>query len=98
MLSFGDINRLIATTMTGNTASFRFPGQLNTDLNKLSYSLRCRSFLHFYIPSYAPLTALKSQKYETFNVSELVKQMAAEESNKNMYSLHAILKKNPLCP
>jgi len=78
--TFGDLNRLISMVMAGNTASFRFPGQVNTDMNKLSYALRCRGFLHFFIPSFAPLTALKNQPYRQLTVSELVRQMTAEEN------------------
>ena len=74
------MNRLVSMVMAGNTASFRFPGQVNTDMNKLSYSLRCRPFLHYYIPSFAPLTSLKTQRYRKITVSELVRQMTAEQS------------------
>jgi len=78
--TFGDLNRLISMVMAGNTASFRFPGQINTDMNKLSYSLRARPFLHYYIPSFSPLTALKNQPYRQLTVSELVKQMTSDEN------------------
>ena len=75
------MNRLVAMTMSGITASFRFPGQINTDMNKLSISLRCRPFLHYYIPAFAPLNSMKTRKYKKLTVSELVRQMTAEESN-----------------
>jgi len=78
--TFGDLNRLVSMVMSGNTASFRFPGQINTDLNKLSYSLRSIGHCHFYTPSFAPLTALKNQPYRQITVSELVKQMTDENN------------------
>ncbi|CAN1778059.1 Tubulin beta-1 chain, partial [Linum perenne] len=34
--SFGDLNHLISTTMSGVTCCLRFPGQLNSDLRKLA--------------------------------------------------------------
>jgi len=78
--TFGDLNRLISMVLSGNTASFRFPGSINTDMNKLSYSLRARPFLHYYIPSFAPLCALKNQPYRNLTVSELVRQMTLSEN------------------
>lgn len=66
--------------MSGNTASFRFPGSINCDLNKLSYSLKCRPFLHYYIPSFAPLCALRNQPYKNVVVSELIQQMTLPEN------------------
>jgi len=76
--TFQDINMLIANVMAGNTASFRFPGQINTDMNKLSYSLKTRKFLHYYVPSYAPLTSNKLQSFRKLSVASLVKQMVDE--------------------
>jgi len=78
--TFSDLNRLVSMVMSGNTASFRFPGQVNTDMNKLSYALKCRPFLHWYIPAFAPLTSKKTQKYRKITVSELVRQMTAEHN------------------
>jgi len=77
--TFGDINKLIANVMSGNTASFRFNGQINTDMNKLSYSLRTRPFLHWYIPSFAPLTSVKRRNYRKIKVSGLVRQMMRKD-------------------
>ncbi|CAN1778060.1 Tubulin beta-1 chain, partial [Linum perenne] len=37
--SFGDLNHLISTTMSGVTCCLRFPGQLNSDLRKLAVNL-----------------------------------------------------------
>ena len=31
--TFGDLNRLVSMTMAGATASFRFPGSINTDMS-----------------------------------------------------------------
>jgi len=78
--TFDDMNRLVAMVMAGNTAPFRFPGSINTDLNKLSFSLRARPFLHYYIPSIAPLTSLANQSYRDVSVVELVRQMTNEDN------------------
>jgi len=78
--TYADLNQLISLTMAGVTASIRFPGQHNMDLNKLSYSLRCRPFLHYYIPSYAPLTAMANIPLRKLTVAELLRQ-ALDKNN-----------------
>ena len=45
------------------------------DLNKLSYSLRCRPFLHYYVPSYAPLSSVNNVSLRKVTVNELIRQM-----------------------
>jgi len=78
--TFGDMNRLVSMILAGTTAPFRFPGQINTDMNKLSYSLRADAFLHFYMPSFAPLTSLRNQRYKQITIPELVRQMVDEKN------------------
>jgi len=78
--TFGDINQLISLTMAGVTASIRFPGQHNMDLNKLSYSLNARRFLHYYVPSYAPLTAQVNVPLRKLTVPELLRQALEREN------------------
>lgn len=78
--TFGDMNRLVSMVMAGTTAPFRFSGQIDTDLNKLSYSLRTRPFMHFYTPSFAPLTSLRNQRYKKVTVEELVRQFTEKSS------------------
>jgi len=84
--TFADMNRLVSMIMSGNTASFRFSGQVNTDMNKLSYALRVVEGIHWYVPSFAPLFSLNTRKYRKVTVDELVQQMTAEKSNVSKYS------------
>ncbi|KAK8584322.1 hypothetical protein V6N12_068567 [Hibiscus sabdariffa] len=49
--SFGDLNHLISTTMSGVTCCLRFPGQLNSDLRKLAVNLIPFPRLHFFMDS-----------------------------------------------
>ena len=42
--------------------------------DKLSYSLRCRPFLHYYVPSFAPLCS-KKDLYNDVTIPELLRQM-----------------------
>ncbi|KAH1948830.1 hypothetical protein KXV59_006262 [Aspergillus fumigatus] len=47
--SYGDLNHLVSTVMSGITASFRFPGQLNSDLRKLAVNMVPFPRLHFFM-------------------------------------------------
>lgn len=58
--TYGDLNHLISATMSGVTASLRFPGPLNTDLRKLAVNLIPFPRLHFFMIGFAPLTSRNS--------------------------------------
>jgi len=55
--TYGDLNYLVSTTMSGITSSLRFPGQLNSDLRKLAVNLIPFPRLHFLLIGFAPLTS-----------------------------------------
>merc|ERR1712226_1234688 len=73
--TYGDLNHLIAATMSGITASMRFPGQLNSDLRKLSVNLVPFRRLHFFMCGLSPLTSRGSQQYRALTVPELTQQV-----------------------
>jgi len=73
--TYGDLNHLIAATMSGITASMRFPGQLNSDLRKLSVNLVPFPRLHFFMCGLSPLTSRGSQQYRALTVPELTQQV-----------------------
>ncbi|KAB5595928.1 Tubulin beta-2 chain [Ceratobasidium theobromae] len=68
---FHQLNRLIAQVMTGVSTTFRFPGQLNGDMRKMSLNLVPFPRMHFLTPSIAPLTSINSQAYQSSSVQEL---------------------------
>src|SRR6478609_10587009 len=37
--SYGDLNHLVSTVMSGVSTSLRFPGQLNSDLRKMAVNM-----------------------------------------------------------
>jgi len=55
--TFEDLNQLVATTMSGVTASLRFPSELNADLRRMAMNMVPFPRLHFLVPGLAPLTA-----------------------------------------
>ncbi|XP_069351631.1 tubulin beta-1 chain [Eulemur rufifrons] len=73
--TYADLNHLVSLTMSGVTTSLRFPGQLNADLRKLAVNMVPFPRLHFFMPSFAPLTAQGSQQYRALSVAELTQQM-----------------------
>ncbi|OAD57077.1 Tubulin beta chain [Eufriesea mexicana] len=73
--TFKDANRLISNYMSGITTSFRFPGQLNTDLRKLLVNLVPFPRLHFFVPAYAPLMSRSSAPYTVISIPELTQQL-----------------------
>lgn len=75
-----DLNHLISMAMSGITCSFRYPGQLNSDLRKLLTNMVPYRKLHFFVPGIAPLTSKESQCYRSLSVSELVYQIFDEQN------------------
>jgi len=64
--SYDNLNRLIAKAVSSMTASLRFEGELNVDLNEFQTNLVPFPRLHFMITSMAPVVTKK--KMETTNV------------------------------
>jgi len=61
--SYDNLNRLICKTISSMTASLRFEGELNVDLNEFQTNLVPFPRLHFMISSMAPISS--PQKKET---------------------------------
>ncbi|XP_077415681.1 tubulin beta-4B chain-like isoform X4 [Vanacampus margaritifer] len=72
--TYGDLNHLVSSTMSGVTTCLRFPGQLNADLRKLAVNMVPFPRLHFFMPGFAPLTSRGSQQYRALTVPELTQQ------------------------
>ena len=60
--SYDTINRMIAKVVSSLTASLRFEGQLNVDLNEFQTGLVAFPRLHFHICSMAPMTTEKKKE------------------------------------
>ena len=69
--AYADLNHLISNVMSGVTCSFRFPGQLNSDLRNLAVNLVPYPRLHFFMISFAPLTSRGSHQYQALTLPEL---------------------------
>ncbi|KAJ4175659.1 Tubulin beta chain (Beta tubulin), variant 2, partial [Fusarium falciforme] len=73
--SYGDLNRLVSTVMSGVSTSLRFPGQLNSDLRKMAVNMVPFPRLHFFMVGFAPLTSRGSHSFSAVSVPELTQQM-----------------------
>jgi len=73
--TYGDLNALVSSVMSGVTTSLRFPGQLNADLRKLATNLVPFPRLHFFLVGYAPLSAPGAKAFRAATVPELTAQM-----------------------
>jgi tubulin beta len=73
--TYGDLNHLVSLVMSGITSSFRFPGQLNSDLRKLSVNLVPFPRLHFFTVGFAPLASRATSSFKQTSVAELTQQI-----------------------
>ncbi|KAK2116403.1 hypothetical protein P7K49_007029 [Saguinus oedipus] len=73
--TYGDLNHLVSATMSGVTTCLHFPGQLNSDLQKLATNMVPFCCRHFFMPSFALLTSGGSQQSRALSVHELAQQM-----------------------
>ncbi|KZT50035.1 the binding mode of Epothilone A On A,B-tubulin By electron crystallography [Calocera cornea HHB12733] len=68
---YDNLNRLIAQVVSSVTASLRFSGSLNVDLNEFQTNLVPFPRIHFPLASYAPLISADKAGHERNSVSEL---------------------------
>ncbi|KAG8720313.1 alpha-tubulin [Ceratobasidium sp. 394] len=68
---FTNLNRLIAQVVSSVTASLRFDGSLNVDLNEFQTNLVPFPRIHFPLATYAPIISAAKATHEQNSVSEL---------------------------
>ena len=78
--SYTNLNRLIAQVVSSLTASLRFDGSLNVDINDFPTVLVPYPRLHLLISSYAPLMSREKAYHETFSVAELTTSVMTDPS------------------
>jgi tubulin alpha len=78
--TYTNLNRIIAQVISSLTASLRFEGALNVDMNEFQTNLVPYPRIHFMLSSYAPVISAEKGNYEALNVSEIT-TAAFEPSN-----------------
>jgi len=69
--AYSNLNRLIAQVISSLTASLRFDGSLNVDINEFQTNLVPYPRIHFMLCSYAPLASKEKATHELMSVAEL---------------------------
>ena len=69
--SFSNLNNLIAQVVSSVTASLRFDGSLNVDLNEFQTNLVPYPRIHFPLVSYSPVLTKSKAFHESNSVSEI---------------------------
>jgi tubulin alpha len=70
--TYDNVNRLIAKAISAMTASLRFDGELNVDLNEYQTNLVPFPRLHFMTNSVSPIISKRKAMNETFTVQDVV--------------------------
>jgi len=79
--SYKNLNRLIAQVVSSLTASLRFDGSLNVDINDFPTVLVPYPRLHMLISAYAPLMSRAKAYHESFSVAELTTAVMTEPNS-----------------
>ncbi|KAK7113371.1 tubulin alpha chain-like [Littorina saxatilis] len=69
--SYSNLNRLISQVVSAVTASLRFDGCLNVDLNEFQTNLVPYPRIHFPLTTMAPILSVEKAHSETMSVSEI---------------------------
>jgi len=69
--TYTNLNRLIAQVISSLTASLRFDGALNVDMNEFQTNLVPYPRIHFMLCSYAPVISVEKAYHEKLSVGEL---------------------------
>lgn len=68
---YQNLNRLLAQVVASTTASLRFSGSMNVDLNEFQTNLVPYPRIHFPLIAYAPLLATEKAYHENFSIREM---------------------------
>jgi len=90
--TYRNLNQLISQVVSSVTASLRFEGALNIDLNEFQTNLVPYPRIHFPLTSYAPLVSKPTADSELFSVAEITR--ACIEPSNQMVRCGSLVQQN----
>jgi tubulin alpha len=78
--TYKNLNRLIAQVISSLTASLRFQGSLNVDINEFQVNLVPYPRIHFLLCSYAPITTVDRAEKEKLTTMQLTSAVFEPQS------------------
>src|SRR5690349_8387500 len=78
--SYVHLNRLISQVVSSITASLRFNGALNVDMNEFQTNLVPYPRIHFPLCSFAPFIPLSKAVHEQVTVNDLTSELFKNEN------------------
>merc|ERR1719474_2236850 len=78
--SYDTLNQMIAKSVSSMTASLRFEGELNVDLNEFQTNLVPFPRLHFMITSMSPVTTEKKKETAGTEIQQITEQCFAQKN------------------
>jgi len=103
--TYTNLNRMIAQIISSITASLRFDGALNVDLNEFQTNLVPYPRIHYPLATYAPLVSAEKAYHETLAVDTITKacfeaenQMVKCDPKKGKYMAVCLLYRGDVVP
>jgi len=78
--NYTNLNRLIAQVVSSLTASLRFQGTLNVDINEFQTNLVPFPRIHFLLSSFAPLISADKLHYDSYSTSQITNTLFEPQS------------------